>query len=216
MNKIKVLRIIARLNIGGPAIHAILLTDSLDNSKFETILACGNPGSSEGDMGYYAKERGVTPYIIPELKRKLSFTDDIRAFSRIYKLIAKEKPDIIHTHTAKAGTLGRSAGILYNLLHPFRKNKIILIHTFHGHVFVGYFSKFKSGLFIILERILACFSRKVITVSKSVKEQLLALHITQEDKIQVIPLGFELDNFLKVSPRQGQDFNMISNHDDDR
>ena len=206
MNKIKVLRIIARLNIGGPAIHTILLTQGLDKDRFETILACGNPGCDEGNMSYYAQEKGVTPYIVPELKRKLSFADDIRAFFKLYKLIAKEKPHIIHTHTAKAGTLGRSAGILYNFLHPLHKHKIVLIHTFHGHVLVGYFSKFKSQIFLYLERILSLFSNSIITVSKTLKEKLLVLGIAKEDKIKVIPLGFELDNLLGVPLRQEEGF----------
>jgi len=206
--KIKVLRIIARLNIGGPAIHTILLTEGLNNQNFESILACGTPEKNEGDMSYYASEKGVSVHLIPELKRELNFTNDIRSLLKIYSMIKREEPDIIHTHTAKAGSLGRSAGILYNLLHPFRKNRIQLIHTFHGHVLSGYFGKAKSGLFILLESILACFSRKIIAVSKSVKEQLLKLRITREDRIQVIPLGFELDSFLKVMPRQGESFNI--------
>jgi len=208
LRKIKVLRIIARLNIGGPAIHTILLTAGLNNQNFESILASGVPEKNEGDMSYYADRLGVSPRLVPELKRELDFLNDIRAFQKIYAIIQEEKPDIIHTHTAKAGSLGRSAGILYNLLHPFSKNKIKLIHTFHGHVLSGYFGKLKSGLFILLESILACFTRKIITVSKSVKEELFKLHIAKDDKIRVIPLGFELDSFLKVTPRQSESFNI--------
>ena len=193
MKKIKVVRVIARLNIGGPAIHTILLTEGLNQDKFDSLLACGTIAQDEGDMLYYARARNVVPYIIPELRRELNPLNDVIAFLKIYKLIRRENPDIIHTHTAKAGTLGRLAGIFYNLLAARR---IKLIHTFHGHVFEGYFGRFKTRLFIFIERFLAYFSSKVITVSSAVKEELVSLGISGSDKIKVIPLGLELDRFL--------------------
>ena len=129
--KIKVLRIIGRLNIGGPAIHTILLTDGINKNRFETVLVSGVASEHEGDMLYLAKEKNVSPVIIQELGRSLNIRNDIIAFFKILRLINKEKPDIIHTHTAKAGTLGRLAGIFYRF---FSGNKCILIHTFHGHI----------------------------------------------------------------------------------
>ena len=193
MKKIKVVRVIARLNIGGPAIHTILLTEGLNKEKFDSLLICGTIAQDEGDMLYYARARNVVPYIIPELRRELNPLNDVIAFLKIYKLIRRENPDIIHTHTAKAGTLGRLAGIFYNLLAARR---IKLIHTFHGHVFEGYFGRFKTRLFIFIERFLACFSSRIITVSLAVKEELVSLRISGSDKIKVIPLGLELDRFL--------------------
>lgn len=195
MKKIKVLRIIARLNIGGPAIHTVLLTEGLNKDKFDSLLVCGTIAKDEGDMLYYAQAKNVAPYVIPELRRELNPLNDLIAFLRICKLIAQEKPDIIHTHTAKAGTLGRLAGIFYNLLAGKR---IKLIHTFHGHVFEGYFGRFKTRLFIFIERFLAYFSSKVITVSSAVKEELVSWGISGSDKIKVIPLGLELDRFLEL------------------
>lgn len=195
MKKIKVLRIIARLNIGGPAIHTVLLTEGLNKDKFDSLLVCGTIAQDEGDMLYYARAKNVAPYVIPELRRELNPLNDVIAFLKICKLIARKKPDIIHTHTAKAGTLGRVAGILYNLLAGKR---IKLIHTFHGHVFEGYFGRFKTRLFIFIERFLAYFSSKVITVSSVVKEELVSLGISGSDKIEVIPLGLELDRFLEL------------------
>ena len=197
MKEIKVLRIIARLNIGGPAIHTVILTEGLDRNRFQSLLVCGSTGKDEGDMFYYARARSVTPIFIPELKRELNFFNDISAFKKIYNIIRIERPDIIHTHTAKAGTLGRTAGILYNLLHPFN-NKIKLIHTFHGHVFEGYFNGAWSRFFVLVEKILAFFTSRIITVSESVKRELIALHIAKENKIEVIPLGFDLEKFLNV------------------
>ena len=195
MKKIKVVRVIARLNIGGPAIHTILLTDGLNKDKFDSLLVCGTIAKDEGDMLYYARARNVVPYIIPELRRELNPLNDVIAFLKIYKLIRRENPDIIHTHTAKAGTLGRLAGIFYNLLAARR---IKLIHTFHGHVFEGYFGRFKTRLFIFIERLLAYFNSKIITVSSAVKEELVSLRISSEAKIEVIPLGLELDRFLEL------------------
>ena len=195
MKKIKVVRVIARLNIGGPAIHTILLTDGLNKDKFDSLLVCGTIAQDEGDMLYYARARNVVPYIIPELRRELNPLNDAIAFLKIYKLLRRENPDIIHTHTAKAGTLGRLAGIFYNLLAARR---IKLIHTFHGHVFEGYFGRFKTRLFIFIERFLAYFNSKIITVSSAVKEELVSLRISSEAKIEVIPLGLELDRFLEL------------------
>ena len=157
----KIVRIIARLNIGGPARNAVLLSEGFR----DTVLVCGEVEGSEGDMMYLAREKGIKPVIIKELGRELSWKDDWLAFWKIYKIICKEKPDIIHTHTAKAGTLGRFAGILYG--------KAILIHTFHGHVFSGYFGKIKTIFFIWVEKILALFTDKIITVSENLKKELV-------------------------------------------
>lgn len=198
MERIKILRIIARLNIGGPAINTVILTEGLDKTKFDSLLVCGNVSEKEGDMAYYALQKNVKPIFIPELKRQLCFLNDLSALRKIYKIIKSEQPDIIHTHTAKAGSLGRLAGISYNLLHLLKKKQIKFIHTFHGHIFDGYFNKVQSKVFILIERFLALFSSKIITVSDSVKNELLALRICGKDKIEVIPLGLELDKFLEI------------------
>ena len=202
MKKIKILRIITRLNIGGPAIHAVILSEGLDKSRFESLLVCGNAAKDEGDMFYYALKKNIKPIFIPELKRRLNFFYDLAAFTKIFKIIKKEQPDIIHTHTAKAGCLGRIAGIFYNCLNIFARKRIKIIHTFHGHIFDGYFNKFQSHIFVIIERILAGFTDKIITVSVSVKEELLFLRIAKKDKIEVIPLGLELGKFLKIPSKE--------------
>lgn len=202
--RIKVIRIIARLNIGGPAIHTVLLTEGLDKERFDSLLVSGSIASDEGDMSYYAQGKGVRPYFIPELKREISLKDDLKAFVKIYRLIRREKPDIIHTHTAKAGTLGRLAGILYNLSR-FNFKRAKLIHTFHGHVFSGYFGRLKTGLFVFVERLLSLFSDKIVTVSSAVRDELASLRIARHKKIEVIPLGFELGEFLSVSSRPESD-----------
>jgi glycosyltransferase involved in cell wall biosynthesis len=199
MKKKKVLRIIARLNIGGPAIHAVLLTEGLDKSKFDSVLVCGKIGKFEGDMAYYALDRNIRPIFIPELKREIDFFSDINAFRKIYYIIKTECPDIVHTHTAKAGAVGRLAAIAYNFLHPFQQTKIF--HTFHGHIFDGYFGRFKTGIFILIEQFLALFTCKIIAVSESIKKELISFGVSGQNKIEVIPLGLELDKFLNIPER---------------
>lgn len=194
--KTKILRLIARLNIGGPAIHTVLLTSALNPLEFKTILACGRLSPGEGDMSYYAQEKGVPVLSIPALERDLVLFRDLTAFLQIYRLIAREKPGIIHTHTAKAGSLGRAAALVYNLI-PWHK-RVKVVHTFHGHVLSGYFSRIKSFLFIIIEKLLASSTDQLITVSQSVKDDLVRLGVASERKIAVVPLGFELKKFLDL------------------
>lgn len=207
MKRIKILRIIARLNIGGPAIHTILLTDGLDRIGFDSMLVCGRPNKDEGDMGYLAEEKNAKFTLIPELKRELNLFYDTKAFIKILEIIFSQRPNIIHTHTAKAGCLGRMAGILYNVFTPKAK-RAKLIHTFHGHVLSGYFGTLKTKTFILIERFLALFSAKILTVSESVKNELVALGICPESKIEVIPLGFELEKFLEVPPSERTQLNI--------
>lgn len=199
MQKKKILRVIARLNIGGPAINAVLLTAGLNNENFESKLVVGRIDKPEGDMSYLAKACGIWPIVIPQLGRSLNIWDDSVAFWKIFCLIKRERPDIIHTHTAKAGTLGRLAGILHKLTIP--GEKCVLVHTFHGHVLSGYFSGLTTRFFILIERILAKFSGKIIAVSEAIREDILNFGIGDKQKVQVVYLGFELDKFLNIKHR---------------
>ncbi len=195
---VKVIRVITRLNIGGPAIHTILLSSELNLSgAYKDILICGEVGEGEGDMSYLAKEKGVEPVRIPHLKREISLKDDLKAFWSIYLIIRKERPDIVHTHTAKAGTLGRFAAMLAGV--PVR------IHTFHGHVFDGYFDPVRAKIFIAIERLLTVFTDKVVTVSRQVEDDIVRkLGIAGSSKSSVIPLGLELDKFLRSEETRGR------------
>ncbi|MFC1577296.1 glycosyltransferase family 4 protein [Candidatus Omnitrophota bacterium] len=193
---IKVLRIITRLNIGGPAIHTILLSSSLNKNDYKDVLICGKVSGSEGDMAYLAKDKKVEPIVIPQMGRDISPLKDIRSLLDLYSIIKREKPDIIHTHTAKAGTLGRLAAILAGV--PIR------VHTFHGHIFDGYFSPVKARVFLWIERILALFTSRIITVSDKVEYEIVdMLKVTDRKKSTVVPLGLELGNFLKCEHAAG-------------
>jgi glycosyltransferase involved in cell wall biosynthesis len=196
MKRTKVLRIIARLNIGGPAMHTIFLTEGIDKNRFQTLLVAGMVEKAEGDMSYLVEEKGIRPVIIPELGRTLNMRNDVIAFWKLFCLIKKESPDIIHTHTAKAGTLGRLGGMLYGLISG--RKRCILIHTFHGHVLHNYFGRIKSTIFTWIERFLAIFTDKIVAVSENLREELIELKIGGPKKIVTIHLGLDLEKYLKI------------------
>ena len=200
--KIKILRIITRLNIGGPSIHVSLLTKGLDPERFESILVSGNVSDLEGDMSYVATDLGIKPLIVPSLKREISFHRDIRTLILLLHILAQEKPDIVHTHTAKAGTLGRIAVFIHNRLH---KRKVLAIHTFHGHVLHGYFSRLKSEMVIWAERLQAKATDVIIVISGSQKNELSRKYrIAPERKFRTVKLGFDLQPFSSVKSLKGQ------------
>jgi glycosyltransferase involved in cell wall biosynthesis len=192
------MRIIARLNIGGPAIHVALLTAKFNAPDYDSLLVCGSIDSSEGDMSYYATERGVQPRVIPELGRAINPLSDIRAIWRLYRLMRDYQPDIVHTHTAKAGFTGRIAAWL--------ARTPVIVHTFHGHVFRGYFGAAKTRLFIMLEQLTARMSDAIITLTENLRRELAdEYHITSKRRIIVLPLGLDLTPFIET-PRKKGDF----------
>lgn len=194
----RVFRIIGRLNIGGPAIHTILLTHLLDREQFDTTLITGIEGPAEGSMRYLAEERGVAPHVIPEMGREISWREDIATLRKLIALMRRHKPDVIHTHTAKAGTLGRIAALL---ALPGRRKRIY--HTFHGHVFHGYFSERKSRAFVHIERFLARYTHRIIAVSERTRQELLEYSIAPPEKILFIPNGFDLAPFATCATHRG-------------
>jgi GT2 family glycosyltransferase len=200
--RIKVLRMIARLNIGGPAIHVHLLTEGLDSERFEPILVAGKISPTEGDMSYLFDCLDKKPIIIPELQREISLRMDVKAFLSIFNRLREERPDIVHTHTAKAGSSARLAVMVYNLICA---KKIRTVHTFHGHVFDGYFSRAKSRLFVWIERFLARLTDVIIAISETQKRDLSEkFHIAPARKINTIELGFDLKPFLRNGALRGQ------------
>ncbi|MGA7964303.1 MAG: glycosyltransferase, partial [Gammaproteobacteria bacterium] len=200
--RIKLLRFIARLNIGGPSIHVYLLTKGLNPRKFHSILVTGKISHQEGDMSYLFDSLREKPIAIDELQREIRPLMDIKAFFKIFSLLRNESPRIVDTHTAKAGTTARLAVILYNL---FYGKNIRTVHTFHGHVFEGYFSKLKSSAFVWVERLLARGTDVIVAISESQKRDLSEkFKITAARRIKTIPLGFDLKPFLSSSKFRGQ------------
>ena len=194
--KIRVMRVIARLNIGGPAIHAILLTAGLDPARFESTLVTGVEAAYEGNMLDLAAEKGVQPLVIPQLGREINPLKDWGTLIKLCRLFRDQRPHIVHTHTAKAGTVGRLAARLARV--P------IVVHTFHGHVFHDYFGPLQTKVFIGIERFLASLSDRIVTVSEGQRRELAAYGVASLDKIAVVPLGFELDALLNCESLRGQ------------
>lgn len=193
---IRILRIIARLNVGGPAIHVSLLTEKLSAPDYESLLVCGNIEPGEGDMSYFARQHGVTPMIIPELGRSLNPFRDIATTWKLYKLVREYKPDVVHTHTAKAGFVGRIAAWMGDV--P------VIVHTFHGHVFYGYFGPLKTSFFILLERLTARMSDAIITLTEGLRRELTEQYnITRKGRITVLPLGLDLHIFAQTPRHRG-------------
>ncbi|MEP7290502.1 MAG: glycosyltransferase family 4 protein [Chloroflexota bacterium] len=193
---IRILRIIARLNVGGPAIHVTLLTEKLSAPEYESTLVCGTISADEGDMRYYAEAHGVEPLIVPELGRTLHPLRDLVTIWTVYRLIRKLKPDIVHTHTAKAGFVGRIAARLAGV--P------VIVHTFHGHVFQGYFSPTMTRIFLILERLTASMSDTVITLTEGLRRELAdEYRVTDKARITVLPLGLDLAPFAAAERKNG-------------
>lgn len=170
----KVVRIIARLNVGGPAVHVILLAHHL-RADYQTILVSGVETEREGNMLPIAQRMGVDIVRIPELGREISLKDDLVSLAKLVRLIAREKPDIVHTHTAKAGVVGRVAAWLCRV--P------VIVHTFHGHVFRGYFGPAKTRLFLALERLLAHLTDRILTVNEQQRRELIGFGIAPPDRM---------------------------------
>ncbi len=200
---VRILRIIARLNIGGPAIQAVALSKAFSEEPYESLLVCGRVGQDEGDMSYFAEEGGVQPLIIPQLGRELSPMADLRSFMALRKIIKRFQPQVIHTHTAKAGTLGRLAALSFNLFRR-RRGRIRVFHTFHGHVFHSYFGFAKGFIFIQIERLLARFTDWIIVISPSQRDDICQrFQITDAERVKIIPLGFDLSRFIDDKVKNG-------------
>jgi glycosyltransferase involved in cell wall biosynthesis len=186
---VRILRVIGRLNVGGPAIQAITLSRLLDERGYETRLVRGREGPREGSMDALAEQLGVTPVSLPTLQRRIGI-GDLASLLFLRRQIREWRPVILHTHAAKAGALGRMAALLAGRYRP-----PVIIHTFHGHVLTGYFSRLVSALFTRIERMLARRSTCLIAVSKEVRDDLVRLRVAAPDRIVVVPLGFDLLRF---------------------
>ncbi|MNJ82922.1 putative glycosyltransferase EpsD [compost metagenome] len=183
----KVLRIINRFNIGGPTYNATFLTKFI-SEDYETLLVGGLPEADESDSLHILESYGVKPLLIPEMKRLPNFKSDREAYRKIKQIIQEFEPDIVHTHAAKAGALGRKAAKACGV--P------VIVHTFHGHVFHSYFGRAKTLLYKTIERRLAKISTGIVAISPIQKEELSKTHrICKADKVRVIPLGFDLNKF---------------------
>ncbi|MBI4539298.1 MAG: glycosyltransferase [Gemmatimonadetes bacterium] len=172
--------------------HVVNLTAALNSGRFRSRLIAGRIGAGEGDMSYYARERGVEVFEIPELGRPVKPWDDVIALRKLYGLFRDERPTIVHTHASKAGALGRLAARATGV--PIR------IHTFHGHVLRGgYFSPVATGTYHRIERLLARITTRIVVLTEGQAEELSRdLRVAPREKFVVVPLGLELGAFASV------------------
>lgn len=195
--RVPVVRVITRLNIGGPAIQAAALSPALEPLGFDVTLAHGSLSPGEGDMGYLLTA-GTRHVFVPRLRRDIRPLDDLRALVALYRIMRDVRPRIVHTHMAKAGVLGRLAAVLYNLRRGNRPRARI-VHTYHGHVLEGYFGGLKTWLFMALERLMARRSDALVAIAPAVRDELLIAHgIGRAAQYHVVPLGFDLAPFAAI------------------
>ena len=192
---LRIALVIARLNVGGPATHVLELAAGLPRDQFEVRLIAGREGKGEAGMHYLAERMGVTPEILPSLSPHIGPADAL-AFLQLRAMFRSWKPDVVHTHTAKAGAVGRTAARTAGV--P------AVVHTFHGHVLRGYFSPPVEFFFRSVERTLARMTDRIVTLSPALKADLVGMGIAKPEKIDVVPLGMNLDPLLDCASRRGE------------
>lgn len=209
LSQTRIVRIIARLNVGGPAKHVVWLTTALQDENYRSLLVTGTVPEGEEDMSYFAADAGVTPLYIPEMSREISLNDGVTVW-KLYRLFLRERPNIVHTHTAKAGTVGRVAGFLYRWLTPAtligRPRSCKFVHTYHGHVFHSYYGRGRTRLFLIVERLLArLVTDRLIVVSQQQGAEIgNDFRVGRKGQIKVIPLGLDLQVFADHASRRAR------------
>src|SRR5688572_3939820 len=209
LKPIKIIRVIARLNVGGPAKHVVWLTAGLQDEVHRSVLVTGSVPAGEEDMGYFAEEQGVAPLYIPEMSREISFNDIVTVW-KLFRLFLRERPDIVHTHTAKAGTVGRTAGFFYRWLTPGtlvgKPRRCKFVHTYHGHVFHSYYGRRRTRMFLAIERMLARLvtDRLIVVSAQQGTEIGNDFRVGRQGQIKVIPLGLDLGVFADHASRRAR------------
>ncbi len=186
---LSIVHAIARLNVGGAALNLLGLAAEQRRRGHDVVVVAGTLATGEASMEYVAAELGVPVLHVPALQRELSVQPDLAAIRSLRHIIGSRRPDILHTHTAKAGATGRIAAALSGRARPRAT-----VHTFHGHVLRGYFGPYRERLFIRVEWLLARMTGAVVTVSDEVRDDLVALGVAPREKIFVIPYGFDLSH----------------------
>ena len=186
------MRVITRLNIGGPAIHALLLTRELSALQYSTTLVAGHCEPEDGDMSYLVATGDPVRWI-PALSRSVRPWHNLIALWQLWRLMRRERPAIVHTHTAMAGCLGRLAAVL--------SGAPVIVHTFHGNSLSQYFSRFSVGVFQRIEQLLARFTDVLCVVSPQQADELSGkFQIAPRAKFHVVPLGLELAPYFALDP----------------
>jgi glycosyltransferase involved in cell wall biosynthesis len=186
-DRLRVLRIIGRLNMGGPAHQAALLSGRrFHPDRYETLLVHGDLAPGEASLADLAEAEGATMRFVGELRQPVHPLHDSQALWKLIRLARAFKPDVVHTHTAKAGFLGRQAALAV-------RPRPAIVHTYHGHVLEGYFGAAKARLYLELEHALARVSDRLLGVSQATVDDLVRLGVAPREKFRVLPLGLDLD-----------------------
>lgn len=193
--KVNVLEIITRLDFGGSAINVMELTARLDQRRYETFLAAGRTNDPDGSIRRFLDEKGIAYTFIDDLVRPVALWRDVKAFWKLYRMMKKGRYDIVHTHTSKAGILGRWAARLAGVPR--------IVHTTHGHVFYGYFGKLLTGLFVFAERVTASITDKIIVLTRMERDDHLRFKIAPPERFAMIAPGVDLSAF-SVDPQSGR------------
>ncbi|MFH1824886.1 MAG: glycosyltransferase family 4 protein [Candidatus Firestonebacteria bacterium] len=185
----KILHIVTRLEYGGTLENILTLVNGL-SIDYENILLLGRKNTAMLRVKECSNKNNFKVIYINELVREINPFYDLKALLKIYKIVKKISPDIVHTHTSKSGFLGRIAARMAGC----RK----VVHTPHGHIFYGYFGEFKTFIFVLLERIMAKVTDKIVVFSKSEIKDHLRLKIGKKKQFIVIPNGININKFEKV------------------
>jgi glycosyltransferase involved in cell wall biosynthesis len=193
-----VAQVIGRLNMGGPAhVAALLGGRRLDRERFEPLLVHGSLAPGEASLAELAEEEGAEMRFLPELQQPVDPRRDARALAKLVRLLREFRPHVVHTHTAKAGFLGRTAALSV-------RPRPAIVHTYHGHVLRGYFGPARQGLYLRLERVLARPSDCLIGVSQATVDELVALGVAPREKFRAIRLGLDLEPLTRLDPEAGR------------
>ncbi len=191
---VRILRVIGRMNMGGPAHHVAILTKRLDPARFETLLVRGAVSRGEASLNHLLNPAKYQVIDLPRLGARIRPLNDLAVLMSLARIIRRYRPIIVHSHTAKAGLVARLAAMLAPGPRP------LLVHTFHGHVLRGYFGRVPTAIYRLLERALARVTERLVCVSSANMEELLELHVGRRAQYIVVPVGLELEAFLDLVP----------------
>ena len=207
------MRFIARLNVGGPARHVVWLHEALASGalaeEFTPLLVTGTVPPGEVDMQTFAAAHGVTPIIVPSMSREMSLRD-LFAVWDVWRLMVRLRPDVVHTHTAKAGAVGRLAGLLYRFVTPslllLRPRRCKFVHTYHGHIFRHYYGATKTRLVLFMERLLARINtdRIIVLGEQQLQEIRDTFAVGRPEQYVIVPLGIELLGSRRACPAKAR------------
>ena len=193
----KIIRVIDRVVVGGPTKHVVLLCSQLDNRRFHSLLVTGSAARGESECLDYAAANRVEVEVIPEMSREVGW-QDLRVIAKLYRIFLRERPDLLHTHKSKAGAVGRIAALLYRLTTPsilwLKPRPLKTLHTYHGHVLRGYFGRWRTRLFVAIERVLANCTDRLLVVSEQQRKELLeGFRIGRAGQYGVMRLGVGME-----------------------